>query len=93
MNSVSTFLAFGLDLHVQHQVTRLGNYNKPEDDKDAQRLEDMKSGRVIAQGYDAPHELGDRDWQHEMDEDVAYHSPYAEEPHGPLDGKEPIRQT
>lgn len=52
----------------------------------------MKSGRVRVQGYDAPDEQGDRDWHHELDGDVAYHSPYAEQPHGPLDGREPIRE-
>jgi hypothetical protein len=92
VNSASTFLAFGLDLQVQHQVTRLGGYNKPEDEKDAQKLENSKSDYVKSQGYDAPHEQGDKDWHHELDEDVAYHSPYAEQRHGSLDGKEPMRE-
>ena len=52
--SVSTLAALLLDIHTHRLTTRRGAYNLPEDDKDAQRLNEMKSMRVRNQGYNAP---------------------------------------
>jgi hypothetical protein len=65
----------------------------PEDDKDAQKLNDLKTARVRTEGYEVPREQGATNstgstmaWQ---EQDIGYHNRYgAEEPHGPLDGEE-----
>jgi hypothetical protein len=95
---VSTFLALLLDIHTHRAVTRRGAYVLPEDDKDAQRLNDMKSMRVRSAGYEAPREqsaVTERGmaWQNEREMDggdIGYHNRYGAEeevPSGPLDGE------
>lgn len=94
MSSISTFAAAALDTHTQRRTTRRGVYAAPEDDKDAQKLNDVKSMRVRSQGYSAPEEQNDvphlggvSGLGLELEEDIAYHSRYgAQETHGPLDG-------
>jgi hypothetical protein len=67
----------------------------PEDDKDAQKLNDLKaipSVRVLKGGYDMPTEQDSvitgsgSTWQI-PEEDIAYHNRYgaAEEAHGPVE--------
>lgn len=86
-----------LDGTILRKTTRRGVYVMPEDDKDAQKLNDMKSMRVRGEGYSAPEEQLDHadlgpsggNAPHlnlDLEEDIAYHNRYgAEEPHGPLD--------
>jgi hypothetical protein len=97
---VSTFLALALDIYTQKKTTRKGVYVLPEDDKDAQRLMDLKSSRVRSEGYEAPREQSAADlslserrvlFQDGGDGDIGYHNRYGapEETHGPL---EPSRE-
>jgi hypothetical protein len=81
-----------LDVHTQRKTTRRGVYVKPEDDKDAQKLNDLKTIRVRKEGYDAPKEqstvstVSGAEWQ---EQDIGYHSGYgAEETQGPLESSE-----
>lgn len=91
--TISTFLAFALDVHTQRKKTKLGKYDKPEDDKDAQRLSDLKSMRVRTAGYEVPVDqrtvstgTGSTTWQ---EQDIGYHNRYgAEETSGPLEAEE-----
>jgi hypothetical protein len=81
-----------LDIHTRRKTTRRGVYVKPEDDKDAQKLNDLKTMRVRSEGYDVPREQSTVStgsgvaWQ---EQDIGYHSRYgAEETHGPLESDE-----
>lgn len=95
-HSASTFAALALDASTQRRTTRRGVYAIPEDDKNTQKLNDMKSMRVRQEGYSAPEEEGDvversggiSTVHLEPEEDIAYHNRYgaAEQTHGPLDG-------
>jgi hypothetical protein len=98
-NRASTFAALALDLHTQRKITRRGVYAIPEDDKDAQKLNDLKSMRVRNKGYEAPKEqeaVGPGAWtgdvwrsEHERDGDIGYHNRYGAEDDiqgsGPID--------
>ena len=94
---MSTFLALALDIHTHRRTTRKGIYVLPEDDKDAQRLNDLKCTRVRSEGYEAPREQSALDlslserrvpFQDEDGGDIGYHNRYGapEQTHGPLDG-------
>jgi hypothetical protein len=86
-------LALALDFQTWKKATRRGVYVMPEDDKDAQKLNDLKGARVRSAGYEAPREQDATNstgltvmWQ---EQDIGYHNRYgAEEAHGPLDGEE-----
>lgn len=83
VGTVSTIAALALDITTQNKVNKRGKYNRPEDDKDAQRLNDLKTPRMRAQGYDAP----GAEWTHEHEQDIGYHNRYGAdgvEGHGPL---------
>ncbi|TVY26642.1 hypothetical protein LHYA1_G004123 [Lachnellula hyalina] len=93
VGTVSTLLALALDLQTWKKSTRRGAYVMPEDDKDAQKMNDLKNPRVRDAGYEAPREQDANKstgsttiWQ---EQDIGYHNQYgAEEAHGPLDGEE-----
>ena len=51
----------------------------PEDDKDAQRLNDMKSMRVRSEGYDAPKDQAAVSNTVLEETDIGYHSRYGAE--------------
>jgi hypothetical protein len=75
--------ALFLDITTQTKINKLGKYNRPEDDKDAQRLNDLKTPRMRAAGYEAP----GMEWTNEHEQDIGYHNRYGAdevEPHGPL---------
>ena len=89
---VSTFAALALDIHTQQKTTKRGVYAMPEDDKDAQKLNDLKSMRVRSEGYEAPKGQVAVSTEHlpvwqQPEEDIAYHNRYGteEQTHGPLD--------
>jgi hypothetical protein len=93
--SVSTFLALLLDVRTHRLTTRRGAYNMPEDDKDAQRLKDIKSMRVRSEGYDAPRDQAAVNSNLFEEADIAYHNRYGAEeeegeavPHSPLDERQ-----
>lgn len=95
VGTVSTFLALLLDIHTHRQTTRRGAYNLPEDDKDAQRLNDMKSMRVRSEGYDAPKDQAAVSSVVFEESDIGYHSRYGAErderevvPHSPLEERQ-----
>jgi hypothetical protein len=50
----------------------------PEDDKDAQRLNDMKSARVRSAGYEAPNEENAPGGS-VFEQDIGYHNRYGTE--------------
>ncbi|KUJ17989.1 uncharacterized protein LY89DRAFT_696449 [Mollisia scopiformis] len=80
VGTVSTFAALTLDIATQRKVTRRGVYKLPEDDKDAQKLSELKSMRVRTQGYEAPREQGgDGVWRDEHLHGEEYHSRYGAE--------------
>jgi hypothetical protein len=87
---ISTFAALLLDIHTQRKTTRRGVYVKPEDDKDAQKLNYLKATRVRNTGYGVPREKiavstgNPAEWQ---EQDIGYHSRYGaeEETHGQLE--------
>jgi hypothetical protein len=92
---VATFAALALDIHTQRKTARRGVYAMPEDDKDAQKLNDLKaipSVRVLKGGYDMPTEQDSvitgsgSTWQI-PEEDIAYHNRYGaeQEAHGPVE--------
>jgi hypothetical protein len=91
----STFCALLLDIHTHRKSNRRGAYLMPEDDKDAQRLNDLKSARVRSAGYDAPADQSAVS-SSIFDSDIGYHNRYGVEetdetemmPHGPLDDHE-----
>jgi len=96
IGTVSTFLALALDVRTQKSTTELGMYNKPEDDKDTQMLNDLKTPHMRSAGYDTPgkesHTVstasGSADWQ---EEDIGYHNRYGAEEkktHGPLEAEQ-----
>ncbi|TVY83715.1 hypothetical protein LSUE1_G002568 [Lachnellula suecica] len=97
VGTASTFIALALDLHTWKKSTRRGAYVMPEDDKDAQKLKDLKTARVRSEGYEAPREQAVTNstgstmaWQ-EQEQDIGYHNRYGAEdhqPHGPLDAEE-----
>ena len=79
-------------------MTRRGAYILPEDDKDAQRRNDMKSMRVRSAGYEAPREqsavtekgVAWQDGELDGSGDIGYHNRYGAEEEvtsGPLDGE------
>lgn len=95
VGTVSTFAALCLDAHTHRKTTRRGKYLLPEDDKDAQRLNDMKSMRVKSEGYDAPSEENAPGGS-VFEQDITYHNRYGHEDegeqmmgHGPLEGNQP----
>lgn len=62
----------------------------PEDDKDAQKLNELKNTKVKSAGYEAPRvfDVDNAAWQ-EQEQDIGYHNRYgADEAHGPLDSEE-----
>ncbi|CZR53380.1 uncharacterized protein PAC_03258 [Phialocephala subalpina] len=80
VGTASTFAALTLDITTQRRVTRLGSYNLPEDDKDAQKLNDLKSMRTRTKGYEAPKEQGaDGVWRDEHLHGEEYHNRYGAE--------------
>ncbi|KAH7351246.1 hypothetical protein BKA65DRAFT_500067 [Rhexocercosporidium sp. MPI-PUGE-AT-0058] len=86
--TVSTFAALALDIKTEWTTTRQGVYAIPEDDKDAQKLNELKSMRVKSEGYEAPEEqrhTGHADG-FEQELDIGYHNRYGAEAdtHGPL---------
>lgn len=94
-HSVSTLLALLLDVRTHRLTTRRGAYNLPEDDKDAQRLKDMKSIRVRSEGYDAPKDQAAVSTTLFEEADIGYHNRYGAEeeqreavPHSPLDERQ-----
>jgi len=95
VGTVSTFLALLLDVRTHRLTTRRGAYNLPEDDKDAQRLNDMKSMRVRSEGYDAPKDQAATSTAVSDEADIGYHNRYGAEeeerevvPHSPLDERQ-----
>jgi hypothetical protein len=74
-------------------TTRRGVYNLPEDDKDAQRANDLKTLKVRSNGYDAPKDQAAVSTT--LDEqDIGYHNRYGADelepevvPHSPLDAR------
>lgn len=90
---MSTFGALLLDAHTHRKQNRRGKYLLPEDDKDAQRLNDMKSMRVRSEGYDAPSEHSAPGGS-VFEQDIGYHNRYGMEDgeevyaHGPLEPRQ-----
>lgn len=89
-------MALALDIRTHKRTIARGNYDKPEDDKDDQRLNDLKTMRVRTAGYDAPLDQravstgsGAPVWE---EQDIGYHNRYgaeeAETTHGPLEAEE-----
>jgi hypothetical protein len=81
-------------VRTQRKTTKGGRYDKPEDDKDAQKLNDLKSIRVRSKGYEEPVDqrtlstgAGSTTWQ---EQDIGYHNQYGveEETNGPLEAEE-----
>ena len=65
----------------------------PEDDKDAQRLNDMKSIRVRSEGYNAPKEQASVSSLSFEGGDLGYHSRYgADEGHGDVVPHSPLEE-
>lgn len=92
MNRISTLAALTLDIVIQRNVTRRGVYNRPEDDKDAQKLNELKTMRARAKGYEAPKEQGtDGVWRDDHLHGEEYHNRYGVDeelevmPAGPLE--------
>lgn len=87
---MSTLTALALDVRTQRKSTRRGIYVLPEDDKDAQKLNDLKSIRARSEGYEAPAEQEDNaaEMRFEQEQDIGYHNRYGveQETHGPLEG-------
>lgn len=54
----------------------------PEDDQDAQRLNELKGSRVRSEGYDAPAEQNEGSTSI-FDSDIGYHNRYGEQEHEP----------
>jgi len=81
-NRISSFAAFLLDVHTRRKTTRRGTYILPEDDQDAQRLNELKPARVRAEGYDAPSEQNQGS-SSIFDSDIGYHNRYGESEHEP----------
>ena len=78
-NRVSTLAALLLDVRTNRLSTLRGTYNVPEDDKDAQRLNDMKSMRVRGEGYDAPKDQAAVSSVLFEEGDIGYHNRYGVE--------------
>ena len=79
---LSTFAALLLDIHTQRKTTRRGIYALPEDDKDAQKLNELKTARVRAEGYDAPKDqstVSTASGAALQEQDTGYHSRYGVE--------------
>jgi len=91
---ISTFAALLLDAHTHRKSTRRGKYLLPEDDKDAQRLSDMRSLRVKSEGYEAPSEENAPGGS-VFEQDIGYHNRYGHEEgeevvgHSPLEERQP----
>jgi len=92
IGTVSTLAALLLDIRTHRLTTRRGAYNLPEDDKDAQHLNDMKSMRVRSEGYDAPKDQTAVTSTLFDEGDIGYHNRYGTEdeereavPHSPLE--------
>ncbi|PSS20633.1 hypothetical protein M430DRAFT_50282 [Amorphotheca resinae ATCC 22711] len=97
VGTVSTFSALLLDIHTQRKTNQRGAYILPEDDKDAQRLNELKSSRVRDAGYDVPSDQSAVQ-PSIFDSDIGYHNRYGEPdddlqalPHGPLEDNRPSR--
>lgn len=89
-NRISSLAAFALDFLTWRKTTRRGIYNLPEDDQDAQRLNELKSVRARPEGYDMPSEQNEGSTSI-FDSDIGYHNRYGEGesqpqviPRGPL---------
>ncbi len=78
-DSVSTLLALLLDIHTHRADAARGAYNAPEDDKELQRLNDMKSMRVKSEGYEAPKDQKAVSSAVFDDGDIGYHNRYGVE--------------
>jgi hypothetical protein len=76
---LSTLLAFALDILTHRRSTSRGNYNRPEDDKDAQRLNEMKSMRLRSKGYNAPKDQAEVSSAVFEESDIGYHNRYGAE--------------
>jgi len=79
--TVSTFAALALDIKTEWTTTRRGIYAIPEDDKDAQKMNEMKSMRVKSEGYEAPEDQRDIGLGGglEQEMDIGYHNRYGAE--------------
>jgi len=66
----------------------------PEDDKDAQRLNDMKSARVRSAGYEAPSEENAPGGS-VFEQDIGYHNRYGteDEQHEAMSLNGPLKET
>ncbi|KAL2071135.1 hypothetical protein VTL71DRAFT_12370 [Oculimacula yallundae] len=84
---ISTYAALGLDIRIEWRTNIQGIYAIPEDDKDAQKMNDLKSMRVKSAGYEVPKEQSDTidAGGVEQEPDIGYHNRYGvvEENHGP----------
>lgn len=92
--SIATFGALFLDYRTRKFEVKHGKYGIAEDDKEEQRLNELKSVRARAAGYETPREQstvstgsGVAAWQ---EQDIGYHNRYGaeEQTHGPLEGDE-----
>jgi hypothetical protein len=86
---ISTFAALLLDIHTLRKTTRRGVYVKPEDEKDAHKLNYLKTTLVQNTGYDVSSDhrtvtTGSGEAWHEQD--IGYHSRYGAE----LETQEPL---
>ncbi|RDL38939.1 Uncharacterized protein BP5553_03279 [Venustampulla echinocandica] len=95
VGTVSTALALALDFHTWKKSTHRGTYVLPEDDKCAQKLNDLKSVQATNGDYEVPKDQASvtedtetpTRWHQEAD--IGYHNRYgAEETHGPLEAEE-----
>ncbi|KAG9248197.1 hypothetical protein BJ878DRAFT_538608 [Calycina marina] len=89
VGTVSTFGAVLLDAHIYRKTNRQGKYLMPEDDKDAQRLKDMKSTRVRSEGYAAPLEENASDGS-VFDSGIGYHNRYGVNENQEVYGSSPL---
>ena len=92
--SISTFGAVLLDLHIYRKTNRQGKYLMPEDDKEAQRLNALKTTRIRGQGYEAPIEENAPGGS-VFESDISYHNRYgaADEDHEQFIGGSPPNQS
>jgi len=100
IGTLSSLGALLLDAHTRRKTTRRGKYLRPEDDKNAQRLSDLKSLRVRSQGYEAPPEEN-APGASVFEQDIGYHNRYGKNddegleatPHGPLEDSQSLSQA
>jgi len=78
IGTVSTVGALLLDAHTYRKTNRRGKYLVPEDDKEQQRLNNMKSMRVRSEGYDGPGEENAPGGT-VFEQDIGYHNRYGQD--------------